>query len=204
MLETLALIPLLIATTTNNPIPEGLDAGFTVKNEENVQIIVPFNHQLDDLNDKNTTLVGGTACGPTTLTMLLRHNGMETDLNEVIDILPSNVYVKGVGFYALDKGAELFNMKATQIGFTPTDIYNALYEGNPVIMNIQNYDGLYGHAVVVTGIRGYNGDTAEALIIHDPFDGPYKRFEYINNNMLKQPSGYYNPIGYKKPFYITR
>lgn len=204
MLETIALLPLLIATTVNNPIPEGLETGFTVKNEENVQIIVPYNHQIEDLNEKNAYLAGGTACGPTTITMLLRHNGMETNVNEVIEILPTNVYIKGVGFYALEKGANLFNMRSVEVGYTPTDIYNALYEGNPVIMNIQNYDGLYGHAIVVTGIRGYNGDTAESLVVHDPFDGPYKRFEYVNSRTLKQPSGYYNPIGHKKPFYITR
>lgn len=202
MLEKLALLPILIASTTNNPSTEVINQGFTIKNESSIQIMVPFNHQVDDLDEANKLAVGGTACGPTTLTMVLRHRGVETNVNEVLDKLPTAVYVKHVGFYELYKGSEYFDKASVQINQNPTAIYEALNQGNPVILNIQNYDGLYGHAVVVTGIRGYTGTSAKSLIVHDPFKGPYREFKYINNDTLQQPEGFYNPIGHKKPFYI--
>lgn len=204
MLKTIAMLPILIASSTTNPDTEVYYSVFPHNKGDNIQLVVPFNHQVDDLNEEYTNSAGGTACGPTTLTMLFRYNELNIDVNTVIRELPTNIYVKGVGFYDLKAGAEIFNMQATEIEDTPTAIFEALSKGNPVILNIQNYDASYGHAVVVTGIRGYDGENAKALIIHDPFQGPYRRFEYITEKTLQQPEGPTNYIGHKKPFYITR
>ena len=223
MFELIAAIPLIISSAIEAPLPEGnpqvisyiqntqptvfeqhINEKILASTDETIQLAVPFVHQLDDLNEANMNTAQGTACGPTTLTIVFKYNELDIDLNNVIDSLPSEVYVKGVGFYNLQKGSTYFGMNSVEVEQSPTGIYNALKEGNPVILNIQNYDGLYGHAVVVTGIKGYDGVNAKYLVVHDPFKAPYREFEYINNNTLKQPEGFINPIGTHKPFYITK
>ena len=169
-----------------------------------IQLTVPFVHQNNDLNEENIVF-GYTTCGPAALTMVLKHSGMSIGINEVLDRIPNYVYIKGDQFYDLPEGTKYFNKKYEYIDNSPKSIYKSLKNGSPLVMNIQNYDGLHGHAIVVTGIRGYDEatNTAKALVVHDPFKGAYVTFEYHDNFNLKQPEGFINPIGIMDSFFIV-
>lgn len=164
---------------------------------------VPFVHQIDALPEDQKANIRGTACGPAAITMALKYLGYEIDLMGVIEKLPTTVYVKGARFYNLYAGPELFGKEVHRFKNSPAAIFEALSAGNPVILNIQNYDGITGHAVVVVGMKGFDGEKADTLIIHDPFVGAYREFEYIDNWNLRQPEGYVTPIGILDPFYVT-
>ena len=51
-------------------------------------------------------------------------------------------------------------------------------------------------------MRGFNGETAESLIVHDVFVGPYREFKFITNDSLRQPEGQVNYINKSLMFYI--
>lgn len=198
----------------NTEINSGIDYSRVFKVEHfddngnnlvDIQILSPFIHQVDDLEEGTLASIGVTACGPTSLTMALNQRGGNYKLNEVIDALPGYVYQKQVGFYQLNKGPETFGLKGVEIDWTTESLYSTLENGYPVIMNIQGYEGSIGHAILVLGLKGYNPQTknAQALIAHDPYGGPYREFKYLGERSLLQPEGYTNTIGTKKPFYIV-
>ena len=199
MLENLVLVPLLISSLTSQHAEV---SPFAVKTDETIQLIVPFTHQYDDLNDTDKAIINYSACGPAVLTMAVKFLGADVSLSDVISKLPNTVYIKGDRFYKLTDGPSYLGHKAVEIEPSPKQIYATLASGFPVVLNIQNYDGIVGHAVLVVGIKGFNGETAESLIVHDPFVGPYREFKYSDASTLIQPEGYYNPIGIIKPFYV--
>lgn len=222
MLNTLATLPLAISMLTQNKIDiyaknsvrtkiymekvQEADNSIFVKNtNQEIVLNVPFIHQKENLKNTNLEWAGGSACGPAAITMALKFNNENYTLEDVINKLPTNVYVKGGMFYDLIAGPEQFNYKANELDINVEQMYKTLKSGNPILLNIQNYDDITGHEVVVVGIKGYNKDTktAKSLIVHDPFKAPYREFEFVNNHVLKQPEGYYNPIGIINPFYIT-
>jgi hypothetical protein len=175
---------------------------FVFRNDENIVLNVPFVHQIDDLSEEEKPLVRSTACGPSALTMLLSFHGNTIPLDEVIAKLPTSVYVKGQRFYNLYKGPEYFSFTSVKVGREPKDIFATLQKGEPIILNVQNYDGITGHALVIVGMLNFDGEKASTLVIHDPFVGPYRSFLYETNGILKQPEGYKNYIGNLEPFYI--
>lgn len=186
------------ALAAGTPVP----AQTPFSNDSSVQLVVPFVHQQNDLNDQNS-YIGYTTCGPASLTMALKYAGMSVGINEVLERIPYYVYIKGDQFYNLPEGAKYFGKSYKTIDISPKEFYETLKAGNPIILNIQNYDGILGHAVVVTGIRGFDGENAESLIVHDPFVGPYQTFKFKDQKTLIQPSGIINPIGHLKPFYVV-
>jgi hypothetical protein len=206
MFNTLAFIPFIVAAMTT---PTALasevsgDAIFHVINDTDIVLDVPYVNQKDDLVGTADEWAGGSACGPASITMVLNYLGKSFDLQTVANALPTNVYVKGRMFYNLADGPKYFGFTSQDIEIDTIEIHEILSKGYPIIMNIQNYDGITGHAVVVVGIKGFNGITAEALIVHDPFRAPYRLFKYINEQTLQQPEGYITPIGILKPFYVT-
>jgi hypothetical protein len=215
MLSTLAFLPFLVSSITTpkagvipvaNAMENNLDAPFFINTESAVLLDVPYVHQKEDLENTQDAWAGGSACGPASLTMALNFNDEDFDLIDVVNSLPSNVYVKGSMFYNLTKGPEEFGYKANEISISTKEIFETLKLGHPILMNIQNYDGITGHEIVVVGIKGYdeNTKTADSLIVHDPFGSAYREFEYINETTLRQPEGYFLPIGTLKPFYITK
>lgn len=199
----------LLTLLLNNPHTGHLVAAaalekpsFLVKTNENIVLEVPFIHQIENLPEEQKAVIRGTACGPASLTMALKYLGVEISLMEVINTLPTSVYIKGDRFYNLPSGAQYFGKESEVIGNKPKDIYSALEAGHPIILNVQNYDGITGHAVIAVGMVGFTGETAEALIVHDPFVGEYRRFEYAGLTSIRQPEGYINPIGNTAPFYV--
>ncbi len=179
------------------------DSQIIVQTTQDILLNVPFTHQINDLPETEKSYIRGTACGPAALTMILDYLGEDYTLSQVISKLPTSVYVKGDRFYNLYEGASYFAKETQKIKNTPTAIYETLVRGNPVILNVQNYDGITGHALVIVGMLGYNGDTAQALVIHDPFRGPYRIFNYASSTTtLKQPEGWDNYIGILEPFYL--
>lgn len=222
MLNTLAALPLAVTMFTQNRIDvyaknsvrtelyaekvQAADNSIFIRNtNQEIVLNVPFIHQKDNLKGTDLEWAGGSACGPAAITMALKFNGEDYTLEEVVNKLPTNVYVRGRMFYDLMAGPEQFNYKANEIEINTEQMYKTLKSGNPILLNVQNYDGITGHEVVVVGIRGYNEETktAKSLIVHDPFRAPYREFEFINSHTLRQPEGYYNPIGIINPFYIT-
>lgn len=194
-------------TTTVNSSEAGLTRQadkYIFNSDRDVVLRVPYVHQYEDLPEDQKPIIMKSACGPTVLTMLFKFNGIEADLMAVINKLPASVYVKGDQFYNLPKGAELYNFNTQFVGSDATSIYETLKDGKPIIMNIQNYNGIIGHAVVVAGIMGYDGESAEYLIIHDPYSGPYRKFEYNSPRTLTQPEGYTNYIGTVRPFILVK
>lgn len=173
-----------------------------INSDETILLKVPYTHQYEDLPDDQKPFIRKTACGPAAIAMALNSDGREISLIDVINKLPESVYRKGDRFYNLTKAPEYFSEMAVEIENSPKAIFDTLKSGNPIVLNIQNYDGVTGHAVVVVGMSGFNGNTADYLIIHDPYVGPYRTFKYINPDTLQQPEGYYNSIGILKPFYI--
>ncbi|MFZ5425099.1 MAG: C39 family peptidase [Patescibacteria group bacterium] len=205
MLESLLLLPFVISAFSSHNLEAAYaleTQHFIANTDKNIILDVPYFHQINSLTEQGKKENGGSACGPTALAMVLSYEGLNFTLDEVINKLPNNVYVKGVMFYDLAAGPEIFGKKAIEIEQNPTSYYNILKEGKPIVLNVQNYDGVVGHALVIVGMAGYNGKTADALIVHDPLKSSYQSFEYINNNTLKQPAGYSLPIGIIKPFYV--
>lgn len=187
-------------------LPDNSNAQEDKLSPSEIELDVPYIHQYKDLPEKRKAQIRYSACGPTSLAMAFQYAGVNTSLIEVIDQLPSSVYVKGSMFYNLYDGAKIYGYSAHKIGKTPQDFYHALKDGHPVIINIQNYNGVVGHAMVVTGIKGFNAEdnTAESLIAHDPSTGPSEVFQFIGKNQLKQPAGNINSIGILDPFYLEK
>ena len=183
-------------TTTEN-------SGFFIKSDKDVLISIPYTHQIDDLNEESKSLIRNTACGPASVTMALKHLEDSIKLNEVINALPNSVYVKGDRFYNLYDAEKFFNKKTNKFKNSYSNIFSVLNEGHPVILNIQNYDNITGHAIVVVGMKDYENGKAKSLIAHDPYRGPYREFVYLDENTLLQPEGNTNYIGILDPFYIT-
>lgn len=206
MLETLAFMPFLAAvfTKTANATEPVKPADYTIEQGQDIVLDVPFLNQKEALVGTPDEWAGGSACGPTAIAMALKYEGENYSLYEVVNSLPTNVYVKGVQFYNLKEGPKQFGYIATEIEIDTKEIFRVLSEGNPILMNVQNYDGITGHEIVVVGIIGFDGENAKSLIVHDPFTTAYREFEYINEKTLKQPEGYVLPIGIIKPFYITK
>lgn len=200
MITKIAYIPLIISALTSYP----KEMGFVSKQEyADIQLSSPFIHQYNDLSNDSKLYIGFTACGPAVLTMAFRRLGLDASLDSVISNLPDSVYIKGDKFYNLSEGPKYFGFKTVGIRSKPKDIYNALKGGNPIVLNIQNYNGILGHALLITGMKGFDGENAASLIAHDPFVGPNREFEYIDQSTLRQPEGYTNPIGVIMPFYIA-
>jgi len=200
-----ALGLLLFAATTltsANSLPAEQPNNFQENTTENVVLNVPYVNQKTDLPENKKDEILGSACGPAALTMVFKYLGEDTTLYDVISRLPTDVYIKGKMFYNLPGGAKYFGYKATSFKNTPKNIYDQLKKQNPVIMNVQNYNGITGHAIVVVGIKGYDGQKATSLIVHDPWTEAYKEYQYINANTLKQTEGYVLPIGSLDPFII--
>lgn len=179
------------------------DPRFLLLDSKNVQLDVPYVHQYDDLPADKKGEIMKSACGPTVLTMSFKYFGLETDLMQVIDKLPTSVYVRGAMFYDLPAGSSIYDFTSTTIEANPKAFYETLKKGYPIILNVQNYNGIIGHALVITGIRDFDGENARALIIHDPYVGPNREFTFETSRTLRQPEGYINYIGTLKPFYIT-
>lgn len=202
----MAFLPLILSSL--EPLSQGevraLDRVFIKKSDTEITLNVPFVHQINDLEEEDKAAISTTACGPSALAMLFKFYGVNTDLNQVIENLPGSVYVKGRYFINLKEGTEIYNFKPLEIDPRPERIYETLKEGNPVVLNIQNYDGITGHAVVVVGIKGFDGQKAKSLIVHDPFKAAYREFEYLTDQTLKQPEGYTLSIGSNSPFYIMK
>lgn len=169
---------------------------------------VEFVHQIRSLPEYRLDEIRTTACGPSALTMAMNYaTNRDYKLMEVIQKLPDSVYVKGSMFYDLYSGPEYFGLEIEKLDFKYSDIFQALENGNPVILNIQNYDGITGHAVVVVGMEGFDSKngSAETLIVHDPFTFANRRFEVVDSMTLLQPGGkYLNYLGILQPFYIVK
>uniref|UniRef100_A0A7C4XNB0 Peptidase C39-like domain-containing protein n=1 Tax=candidate division WWE3 bacterium TaxID=2053526 RepID=A0A7C4XNB0_UNCKA len=173
---------------------------------ETIKLGIPYINQKEALIGTQYEQIGGSACGPATIAMALNYANEKIDLESVITKLPGTVYVKGKMFYDLMSGPKYFGYSAVPIESGVDKIYGVLKSGNPILMNIQNYDGITGHEIVVVGIKNYDraNKTAEALIAHDPFREAYREFKILNDSTLEQPEGYYLPIGILKPFYIVK
>lgn len=184
----------------------GLSANALEQKDEKLNIIlnVPYYNQLKDLNELSSDYAGATACGPTALAIMLKNEGMNVDVNDILAVVPNEVYVPKVGFYRIEKGSTYFNKESVKVDFSHKNIYNALNMGKPVFLNVKNYEGSYGHAVVIVGMRGFDGEKAESLIIHDVWTGPYKEFKFNTYNTLIEPgtNGYTNYINEANLFYI--
>lgn len=211
MLETLAFVPFIVSSITTQtaevfPVAYAKESPFLVNTDSIVVLEVPYVNQKEDLVGTPDEWAGGSACGPATITMALNFNDEEVSLFDVVNTLPTNVYVKGSMFYDLTSGPMEFGYESTEIEINTKAIFETLKLGHPILMNIQNYDGITGHEILVVGIKGYDEENgvADTLIVHDPFVEGYREFEYINENTLKQPEGYILPIGVLKPFYITK
>jgi hypothetical protein len=168
----------------------------------NILLNVPYFHQVRDLTEKNKQIAENTACGPTVAAIMLQNDGMNVDVNDVLAIVPNYVYQPRVGFYRMDKFAPYFNKEAVLIDFSHKNIYDALNQGKAVFLNVKNYDGSYGHALAIVGMKGFDGEKAESLIIHDVWVGPYREFKFTSNDTLEQPEGYTNYINKSLLFYI--
>jgi len=206
VLNSLALIPFITALLTTPPaLAEEVQENpiYHVRNESDILLDVPYVNQKDDLIGTENEWAGGSACGPASLTMVFNYFDRNYQLENVVNELPTTVYVKGRMFYDLPSGPSYFGFTSHDVEVNTIEIYKALDAGHPLIMNIQNYDGITGHAVVVVGIRGFDGTNAKSLVVHDPFRAPYRVFDYVNENTLLQPEGYMLPIGILKPFYVT-
>jgi len=207
MITTILTLHLILSALSSYPkgdIP--VTKANTTLEEKGASILldVPFIHQIDNLPDELKPIIKTTACGPSALAMVLNYYGNSYSLEEIISRLPESVYIKGDRYYDLMDGPKLFGYTSIKTGNSPKDIFETLSDGHPIILNIQNYDGITGHALVVTGVKEFDGEHAKSLIAHDPYRNSNREFEYINDNQLRQPEGYINYIGHNPPFYIIK
>lgn len=191
---------IFFAVIANTKIAHNLP---TPSTPQSVVLEVPFVNQIDDLPQDKKKEIRNTACGPAAITMALNYMDYNIKLWDVIDKLPTTVYIKGKMFYDLPAASKEFDKVSIAITSDYKTIYETLKLKKPIIMNIQNYDNITGHAVVVVGMKNFNGTTAESLIVHDPYRGPYREFSYYNETTLIQPEGNLNYIGILKPFYLA-
>ncbi|MBI2414541.1 C39 family peptidase [candidate division WWE3 bacterium] len=193
-----------IATSKSNTL-EDLSDETNNLSLKTIKLSAPYVNQKEDLKDTEYENIGGSACGPAALTMALKNKGLDIELKKVIDELPNSVYVKGAMFYDLTSGPKYFGYKAIQIEPSIQAIYETLQKNEPILLNVQNYDGITGHELLVVGIKNYSEDTktATSLIVHDPFREAYREFPIISKTHLEQPEGYKLAIGTLKPFYIV-
>jgi hypothetical protein len=168
----------------------------------NILLKVPFFHQYNDLNAEMKNYAEKTACGPTAASIMLQADGVKVDPNDLLAILPTSIYQPKVGFYRMQDFAPYFNKEAVMMEYSHKNIFDALNNGKPVFINIKNYDSGYGHAMVIVGMGGYDGEKAESLIVHDVFVGPYREFKFLSNDTLRQPEGQTNYINKSMLFYI--
>lgn len=168
----------------------------------NILLRVPFFHQINDLTEENKKYAEGTACGPTAASIMLQNEGIKVDPNDLLAILPTSIYQPKVGFYKMQDFAPYFNKEAVMMEFSHKNIYDTLNMGKPVFLNVKNYDSGYGHAMVIVGMNGFDGEKAESLITHDVWVGPYREFKFITNDTLRQPEGQTNYINKSMLFYI--
>ncbi len=168
----------------------------------NILLKVPFFHQYNDLTAENKEYALKTACGPTAASIMLQAEGIKVDPNDLLAILPTSIYQPKVGFYRMQDFAPYFNKEAVMVEFSHKNIYDVLNTGKPVFINIKNYDSGYGHAMVIVGMNGFDGEKAESLIAHDVFVGPYREFKFLSNTTLLQPEGQTNYINTAMLFYI--
>lgn len=184
-------------------IPANANTNKEENKKLNITLNVPYYHQIKDLNDYGTRVAANTACGPTALAIMLKNDNVNVDPNDVIAVVPNEVYIPKVGFYRIEKGAKYFNRDVEMIQFSHKNIYEALNKGKPVFLNIFNYEGYYGHAVVIVGMRGFDGEKAESLIVHDVWTGPYKEFKFKTDSTLSEPGrGFTNIINKSNLFII--
>ena len=77
MMETLAILPLIISSLTSQPVEADLVA---LNTQMDVQLVVPFTHQVSDLSEESKALISNTACGTASLTMAFDYLGSELTL----------------------------------------------------------------------------------------------------------------------------
>lgn len=186
-----------------NTSEDNKNSRFLINTEKTVVLSVPYTHQIDDLPENKEEEIGTTACGPSAIQMILQYFGENYTLYEVIEKLPTSVYVRGKMFYNLYDGPKQFGYEVTKIKSTPESFFQTLKKGQPIILNIQNYDGITGHAIVIVGIQAFDGKNAKSLIVHDPYVEGYRSFDYITDTQLQQPEGYINYFGNLEPFVIN-
>lgn len=169
----------------------------------NILIKAPYFNQISDLSDRNKEYAGGTACGPTSLAIMLSHAGVKVDPNDTLKVLPLNVYIPRVGFVDIKAGASYFNKTSVDIEFSHKNIYETLDQGHPVFINLFNYDSGYKHGAVIVGMKGFNGEKADSLIIHDVWTEAYQEFKFNTVDTLIEPkNGNMNIINKNNLFYI--
>lgn len=168
----------------------------------NILLKVPFFHQYDDLNPQMKEYALKTACGPTAASIMLQADGVKVDPNDLLAILPTSIYQPKVGFYRMQDFAPYFNKEAVMLEYSHKNIFETLNMGKPVFINVKNYDSGYGHAMIIVGMAGYDGERAESLITHDVFVGPYREFKFLSYDTLLQPEGQTNYINKSMLFYI--
>ena len=168
----------------------------------NILLKTPFFHQYDDLSESNKEYAQKTACGPTAAAIMLQNEGIKVDPNDLLTILPRSIYQPRVGFYKMQDFAPYFEKKAVIMDFSHKNIYEALNNGKAIFLNVKNYDSGYGHAMIIVGMKGFDGNKAESLILHDVFVGPYREFKFLSNTTLRQPEGQTNYINTEMLFYI--
>jgi hypothetical protein len=168
----------------------------------NILLKVPFFHQYNDLTEGNKAYALKTACGPTAAAIMLQNEGQKVDPNDLLAILPTSIYQPKVGFYRMQDFAPYFNKEAAKIEFSHKNIYETLNQGKVLFLNVKNYDSGYGHAMVIVGMKGFDGEKAESLIIHDVWVGPYREFKFNSYDTLVQPEGQVNYINKSLLFYI--
>jgi uncharacterized protein YvpB len=173
------------------------------KQKINITLKVPYFNQITDLNKESMDYAGLTACGPTSLAIMLKYSGQDVDVNDVLKILPLEVYLPKIGFLDLSKGAKYFNREAVPVKFDHQEIYLVLEQGYPVFINIKNYDSGYGHGMVIIGMKGYDGKKAESLIAHDVWTKEYQEFKFNTYDTLIEPGKRnINTINKSNLFYI--
>jgi ABC-type bacteriocin/lantibiotic exporter with double-glycine peptidase domain len=139
---------------------------------------VPIKVPLLNQNDPANGTLGSVACGPTSLAMIASYYGIDISTAQVIQ--DTNVNSSGTNLSTLANVAK-------QIGLTDTTsnsgIISGLYDaftggsaaysgvsqavsnGNPVIVNVDESPYSNGHAMVVTGISG------DDVYVNNPWTG---------------------------------
>lgn len=168
----------------------------------NILVKTPFFHQYNDLSESNKEYAQKTACGPTAVAIMLQNEGVKVDPNDLLAILPTSIYQPKVGFYKMQEFAPYFEKEVQMVEFSHKNIYDALNKGKTLFINIKNYDSGYGHAMVIVGMKGFDGKKAESLIAHDVYVGPYREFKFLSDKTLRQPEGQTNYINTDMLFYI--
>lgn len=137
--------------------------------ENDIPLFIQWDKRWSLFSYGKSGTIGSSACGPTSLTMIVVGLTGDTSINPktIADYSVSNGYrVENIGtsWCLMTTGAEHFGLKGTQISINANEISESLRNGKPIIASMKKgHFTKSGHFIVLKGITEDG-----KIIVNDP------------------------------------